>query len=81
VTDDPHQVLLTIEQAAAAAHVDPGLIRQWASRRLLIPAAQDPVRYRESDVLRVERDTRRRARARQLADAARAELPNPGDPS
>ncbi len=79
MTDDPHQVLLTVEQAAVAAHVDPALIRQWASRRLLVAVEQDPVRYRESDVLRVERDTRRGRRARQLAEEARAELP--GDPT
>lgn len=73
--DDPRQVLLTVDQAATAAHVDPALIRQWASRRRLVAVEHDPERYRESDVLAVERATRRTARARQLAEEAARDLP------
>lgn len=71
--DDPRHVLLTVEEAAAAAHVTPSTIRTWANRGLITPAAHNPVRYLEYDVLVAERDTRRPTRLRRLLEeAARA---------
>ena len=70
--DDPAEVLLTTEQAAAAAHVSAAVIRRWAARKLLIPVNPGEPRplYRELDVLRVEAMTRREKRAAQLAAEA-----------
>jgi DNA-binding transcriptional MerR regulator len=70
--DDPAEVLLTTEQAAAAAHVKPALIRRWRARNLLQPVNPDEPhpRYRELDVLTVEAMTRRQKREVQLAAEA-----------
>lgn len=78
--DDPQQRLLTTAEAAAAAHVESFRIRDWARRLLITPADHDPQGhplYRELDILRVEADTRRAARARTLAAEAAATLPGP----
>jgi len=70
--DDPAEVLLNTEQAAAAAHVKPALIRRWRARGLLHPVDPDDPhpQYRELDVLTVEAMTRREKRAAQLAAEA-----------
>jgi len=79
--DDPATVLLSTEQAAAAAHVDPEVIRQWASRRLILPVPCDPAspapRYRELDVLDAEVRTRRERRLKALIDEAWAQAGMP----
>lgn len=55
--------LVTTAQAADLAWCQPHVIRQWAARRILTPAARDhrgrPL-YRPDDVLDAERATRRR---------------------
>ena len=73
--DDPADRLLTTEEAASAAHVDPGTIRTWEHRGR-ITAVDTPLgkRYVELDVLRAEADTRRGPRERRLAEEAMAGL-------
>jgi hypothetical protein len=70
--DDPRAVLLTVEQAADAAHVRPETIWQWDSRGLLARAGEVDGRplYAELDVLQAEAATRRRPRLRALLDEA-----------
>jgi DNA-binding transcriptional MerR regulator len=74
--DDPEQVVLTTQEAARAAHVDPAIVRDWARRGLLEPVDPNstPRRYREIHVLRVERATRRAPRELQLAQEAWQDL-------
>lgn len=69
--DDPGQTYLTTEQAAKAAHVDEARIRDWGRRGLITPIAHGATNYYlELDVLRVEAETRREPRRRQLATEA-----------
>ena len=81
--DDPGARLLTTAEAAEAAHVTEGTIRDWARARnpLITPAARDgdgrPL-YRELDVLRAEARTRRKARETHLATEAATALTSPG---
>jgi hypothetical protein len=69
VIDDPHERLLTRDQAAAAAHVSPKTIDTWVHRGRLQSAADGPL-YREMDVLLVERATRQAPRLRRLVASA-----------
>jgi DNA-binding transcriptional MerR regulator len=61
--------LLSTVEAARKAHVTPARIRDWKRRALLTPADYDrrgwPL-YCVTDVLQVERDTRREPRRRRL---------------
>lgn len=61
--DDPAKRLLTIAQAAEAVNVTPKRIKDWIARGLLTPKYGKLI---ELDVLKVERDTRRKARMREL---------------
>lgn len=78
--DDPGRRQLTTAQAAAAAHVDDAVIRQWAARKRILPVGGTEAHplYLELDVLRVEAQTRRAPRARRLAEeAAQSEAGSP----
>jgi len=74
--DDPEQVVLTTQEAARVAHVGDAIVRDWARRKLIRPVDPDstPRRYREIDVLTVERATRRAPRERLLAQRAWEDL-------
>lgn len=56
--DDPHELVLTVDQAAAYADVDPQQIRDWKRRGHLTPCAHDGPRrrplFRGIDVLRAQ---------------------------
>lgn len=86
--DNPAERLLTTAEAARAAHVRETTIRDWAADYtrtggrppLLHAAARDPrgwPLYRELDVLTVEAQTRRTARAEALAREAMQGLDAP----
>jgi hypothetical protein len=70
--DDPAARLLTPSEAAAAAHVPESTLRSWVHRRQLTPTPEGL--YRESDVLRAERATRRPARTRRLITEAASQF-------
>jgi hypothetical protein len=73
--DDPANRLLTAEEAATAAHVDPATIRTWEHRgRITGVDTPHGKRYVELDVLQAEADTRRAPRERKLAEQAMAGL-------
>lgn len=70
--DDPAEVLLNTQESADAAHVNAAVIRRWRARGLLHPVDPDDPhpRYRELEVLTVEKMTRRQKREAQLASEA-----------
>lgn len=69
--DDPAQTYLTTEEAASAAHVRTDTIRDWDRRGLITPIARGVSNYYlELDVLKVEAETRRGPRRKQLAGEA-----------
>jgi len=72
LTGDLHAKLWTAQEAAEAAGVEPGVIRNWKYRghlpqartdqgRLITNPAGQPL-FRAVDVIRAERSTRQRAR-------------------
>ena len=64
IDGDLSEVTWNTNQAAEAAHVPPGRIRIWAHRgklQAVNPRAVHP-RYRALDVLRLEAESRQRAR-------------------
>lgn len=67
-------VLVTAREVSEAFGIPLGTVRSWHERGLLHSVGRTsdrggPHRYRLLDVLRVERETRRRDRARQRAGA------------
>ena len=63
-TWNPYRRLLTINEAAASIDRPASTIRRWISEGLLEPAATNGRTryYYESDVLQVEKETRRKRR-------------------
>lgn len=74
--DNPENAIMDTEASAAAVHVAPDVIRQWARRRLItpLPGTERSPRYRLSDVQDAEYATRRQRRWLHLLDEARARL-------
>lgn len=82
--DDPRNVVLSVDEAAAVAGVTVDVIYAWHSRGHLvaIPGTEDASngpRFTEASVLEAEAATRRRRRAADIARAAMQSLRNRPD--
>jgi hypothetical protein len=76
--DDPFYILLTAQEAADAMHVELAVIRQWKHRRIIIPVQTDNgPRFRKSELIEAELNTRRQRRLEQLMETAWEEAGRP----
>lgn len=80
--DDAESTLLDADQAAAAAHIPIGTFWRWVHEGRLSPVegaetGDGRQLYRESEVLDVERATRRAPRLRRLVEEARVDAATP----
>jgi hypothetical protein len=69
--DDPFNILLTAQEGAAAMHVGVDVVYQWKRRRIIIPVQTDNgPRFRKSELIEAELNTRRQRRLDQLMETA-----------